>query len=155
MLDTALFKHGTGSKALSAKTNGETESLYSVRRPKKMYVNKTAANLPSSPLPLADNDSPHRLAPPWSFWPHQRCVMRPWQNAAVSSTPSHCWRRVPLTKNKNETNVTQVLAADVLFSLRNQMCVFCTFVWFTRVSWINPSHHGAVRSIHKVFSLCH
>lgn len=109
-------------------------------------------NLSPSPSPPADDDSLHRCCAPWSSWPDQKYVTRPWQNAAVSSTHAHYWRKDPL-RQRETTQQNSGRDQEAGLVLLTLMC--CIFMWFTWVPWINPGHHRAVRPIHKVVGLCH
>lgn len=78
------------------------------------------ANLSLSPLPPADDDSLRKCSALWSSWLDQKYEAWPWQNAAVSSTRSHCWRKDPLTQKQH--NITQ--AGIRLTSTTLVLCMF-------------------------------
>lgn len=154
MLATALFNRGTGSKG-----SPEEKCLQSHHMFVYMFVfhfilvsiTCLFPDLSPSPSPPADFDSLHRCSAPWSSWPAQKSATWPWQNAAVSSTHAHYWRKGRL-RQRNYTTLLRQGPGGRLSTL-TPMC--CMFMWFTWVPWVNPGHHRAEGPIHKVVGLCH
>lgn len=142
MLATALFKRGTGS-------NGSPEQKKCPQLPYTMCVFllfillrvlfSVLANLSPSPSTLADDDSLHRCSAPWSSWPGQKYVTWPWQNAAVSATRSHYWRKDPLRQERNHTTLLELSLFLLLYCIGEFCAIYLSSL---NKSW-SPSGYKA------------